>query len=279
MHYAVSIPTMTEPSDLVALGVTAENAGWDGVFYWDHIFAGPAAPMPVTDTWTALGALAARTSRVILGPMVTPLARRRPHKVAREAVTVDRLSGGRLVLGVGLGNPAEEFSAFGEDPDARTRAGKLDEALDTITELWTGRPVDHEGAHFTVRGAQFLPTPVNGSVPIWAAATTSHAAPVRRAARHDGIVLADLNSPSGIGVVDPVTVREVCGMVELVRGRLDEFDVAVICAQLPSGDDRRAYERAGVTWIVVTGWLDDLRDTIAAGVAGTTRTSSSLQRH
>lgn len=164
MKYAVSIPNMTEPSDLVALGVTAESSGWDGVFFWDHTYGSPAAPMPTVDTWTVLAALATATTRVQIGAMVTPLARRRPHKVARESVTVDRLSGGRLVLGVGLGSPDEEFTAFGEDADPRTRANRLDEALDVVVGLWSGEPFDHEGAHYTVRQAQFRPTPVNGTI-------------------------------------------------------------------------------------------------------------------
>ncbi|TDC54555.1 LLM class flavin-dependent oxidoreductase [Jiangella ureilytica] len=256
---------MTEPSDLIDLGVAAEDAGWDGAFLWDHVYGSPAAPMPVADTWTVLAALAVSTRRITIGPMVTPLARRRPHKVARETVTVDRLCGGRLVLGVGLGNPAEEFTAFGEDAVARTRAERLDEALETLVELWSGTRVDHEGPHVTVRDAQFLPTPVNGTVPVWVAATVSHPAPARRAARHDGIVLTDPNAESGIGTVTPAAVREACETVTGSRGDLHDFDVALICPDVPSADDAAAYEHAGVTWIIVTGWLDQLRDTISAG--------------
>lgn len=164
MRYAVSIPNFAEPGELVDLGAAAEASGWDGVFYWDHLYAGPAAPMPVADPWVVLGALAARTSRVLLGPMVTPLPRRRPQKLAREAVTLDRLSGGRMVLGVGLGNPMEEYSAFGDDDTRPVLGDRLDEALDVVTGLWRGAPFDYDGSHYTVRNAQFLPA---GTVPVW----------------------------------------------------------------------------------------------------------------
>src|SRR5688500_7415612 len=125
--------------------MAAEASGWDGVFYWDHLYTSPAAPMPVADPWIVLGAVAARTSRVLLGPTVTPLPRRRPQKVAREAVTLDRLSGGRLVLGVGLGNPPEEFSAFGDHANRPALGNRLDEALDVVTGLWHGTPFNYEG--------------------------------------------------------------------------------------------------------------------------------------
>ena len=114
VRFALDLPNMAEPDDLVALGTTADRAGWDGVFLWDHVFGGPAFPVPMADPWVVLGALATTTERVRLGTAVTPVARRRPQKLARETVTVDRLSGGRLTLGVGLGSPDDEFTAFGE---------------------------------------------------------------------------------------------------------------------------------------------------------------------
>lgn len=262
MRYAVSIPNFAEPGDLVDLGVTAEASGWDGVFYWDHLYAGPAAPMPVADPWVVLGALAARTTRVLLGPMVTPLPRRRPQKVAREAVTLDRLSRGRLVLGVGLGNPPEEFSAFGDDAPRPVLGDRLDEALDVVTGLWTGNPFDYAGTHFTVRDAQFLPA---GAVPIWVAATTPHRRPLRRAARFDGLVLATVTPERGI---DPVTIELLSAAVEEVRrrrGDLAGFEVVVLCPAVPTPGEIAGYAAAGATWLMVTGWLDALHALITAG--------------
>ncbi|WP_089920707.1 LLM class flavin-dependent oxidoreductase [Lentzea albida] len=111
MRYAIYVPgfgpSFGDPSVLVSLAVEAEAAGWDGFFLWDHVVV-PGEPV-VADVWVTLGAVAARTSRVRLGPLVTSLGRRRPWKVALEASTLQRLSGGRLVLGVGAGVP-QDFS-------------------------------------------------------------------------------------------------------------------------------------------------------------------------
>ena len=262
MRYAVSIPNFTEPGELVDLGVAAEASGWDGVFYWDHLYAGPAAPMPVADPWVVLGALAARTSRVLLGPMVTPLPRRRPQKVAREAVTLDRLSGGRLVLGVGLGSPLEEFSAFGDDAAPPVLGERLDEALGVVTGLWRGTPFDHEGTHYTVRDAQFLPA---GAVPTWVAATTPHRRPLRRASRFDGVVLATVTPARGIDPVTPDLLSAAVDEVARRRGDLDGFEVVVLCPAVPAPGEVAAYAGAGATWLMVTGWIDSLRALITAG--------------
>ena len=262
LRYAVSIPNFAEPGDLVDLGVAAEASGWDGVFYWDHLYGSPAAPMPVADPWVVLGAVAARTTRVLLGPMVTPLPRRRPQKVARESVTLDRLSGGRLILGVGLGNPLEEFSAFGDSAERSVLGDRLDEALDVVTGLWRGAPFDHQGAHYTVRNALFLPA---GEIPIWVAGTTPHRRPLRRAARFDGLVLATVTPERGI---DPVTPDRLSAAVEEVRrhrGDLEGFEVVVLCPTLPTPDEVAAYAGAGATWLMVTGWIDSLRAVIEDG--------------
>lgn len=268
MRYGVSIPNFAEPADLVDLGAATDAAGWDGVFLWDHLYAGLATPFPVADPWVVLGALAGRTQRALIGPMVTPLARRRPEKVAREAVTVDRLSGGRLVLGVGLGNPPQEFTAFGADADPSLRAARLDEALDVVRGLWRAEPFDHAGTHFTVCDAQFLPPPVAGTIPVWAACTTPHRAPLRRAARVEGVVLANTTPEGGIDPLAAADVRAATDEVHRHRGDLDGFDVAVLSPAVPGPGDLVAYAEAGATWVVVTGWLDPLRDVVAAGPPG-----------
>jgi alkanesulfonate monooxygenase SsuD/methylene tetrahydromethanopterin reductase-like flavin-dependent oxidoreductase (luciferase family) len=265
VRYAVSVPNFAEPADLVDLGVAAEAGGWDGVFLWDHLFGSPAMPMPVADPWVVLAALAVRTSRVRLGPMVTPLPRRRPQKVAREAVTLDRLSGGRLVLGVGLGNPPEEFTAFGDEAPRPALGDRLDEALDVVTGLWRGEPFAYAGTHFTVRDAQFLPP---ASIPIWVAATTPHRRPLRRAARFQGLVLATVTPERGIDPVTPELVSEAVDVVRAERGGLVGFEVAVLCPAVPTAGEIAAYAGAGATWLMVTGWLDSLDAVIAGGPPG-----------
>jgi alkanesulfonate monooxygenase SsuD/methylene tetrahydromethanopterin reductase-like flavin-dependent oxidoreductase (luciferase family) len=261
MRFALHVPNFAEPGELVELGVEAEASGWDGMFLWDHVFGGPAFPVPMADPWVVLGALAVRTSSLRLGTAVTPLARRRPQKVAREAVTVDRLSGGRMVLGVGLGNPPEEYSAFGEPAERSTAAARLDEALEVVTGLWSGEPFDHDGAGYTVRGARFLPPPVQQPrIPVWAAAVVPHRAPLVRAARWDGLVLAALDDTGGIDPLAPDRLRDALAAVGVVRGSLDGFDAAVVTPGLPPAGDLAAYEELGATWVLATGWMEQVHE-------------------
>ncbi|GAC1357049.1 MAG: hypothetical protein NVSMB38_39060 [Ktedonobacteraceae bacterium] len=127
---------------LAELAHEAEEAGWDGFFVWDHInykLAGSPGPVVVADPWIQLAAIALRTRRIKFGPMVTPLPRHRPWKLARETVTLDHLSAGRLILGIGLGSDRSgEYSNFGETTEARIRGEMLDEGLATLTPLQSG---------------------------------------------------------------------------------------------------------------------------------------------
>lgn len=227
---------LADPSLLADLAAEAEAVGWDGVFVWDHVTY--RAPVEgATDPWIALAAIATRTERVLIGPMVTPLARRRPQIVARQLVAVDHLSHGRAVLGVGLGldTSGGELSSFGEELDDRTRAAMLDEGLDVLVALLSGEPVDHQGEHYRATGVRFLPAPVHGRVPIWVAARWPNRRPLRRAARHDGVFLIDVTSPA-----DVAAAREVVG---------PEREIVVE----QSGFNVDALADAGATW-VLTGF-------------------------
>ena len=179
---------LADPAVVARLSAEAEEAGWHGVFVWDNLrFQEPV--VDVADPWITLAAMAAATERIRLGPMVTPLARRRPVKVARETATLDRLSGGRLTLGVGLGSDgfASEYSITGEELDDRRRASMLDESLEILAAAWSGEPVHHRGEHYTVDGMRFLPRPVQRpGVPVWVAGYYGKPRPVRRAARYQG---------------------------------------------------------------------------------------------
>jgi alkanesulfonate monooxygenase SsuD/methylene tetrahydromethanopterin reductase-like flavin-dependent oxidoreductase (luciferase family) len=216
-----------------------------------------------------LGVLADRTERITLGTAITPAARRRPQKLARETVTVDHLSGGRMVLGVGLGEPPEEYTAYGETADRRVVAEKLDEALEVLTTMWSGKPFSHDGQHYQVEDAQFLPPPVQQPrIPIWAACVVPHTAPLRRAARWDGVVLAAIGEG---GTLDPVSPEQVRRALDLVAEQRDPdagpFDVAISHTGIPDEDELAAYAEAGVTWVMATGWVDQLDDLIE--LAGT----------
>jgi alkanesulfonate monooxygenase SsuD/methylene tetrahydromethanopterin reductase-like flavin-dependent oxidoreductase (luciferase family) len=170
LRYAIHVPTFTEPDVLVELAVTAEDRGWDGFLLWDHILGSREVRFPIVDSWVALGAIAYATTRIRLGTAITPMPRRRPWKLARELTTLDRLSHGRAILGVGLGTPIEaEYGTFGEPTDPRILAEMLDEGLQIVDGLLSGKPVRHAGAHYRVDGAVFLPRPVQPRVPIWVA--------------------------------------------------------------------------------------------------------------
>lgn len=239
-----------DPAVLVDLAVRAEAAGWDGVFLWDHVVHAAA---PIVDTWTTLGAMAQATSSILIGPMVTPPARRRPWVLARQASTVSRLSGGRLVLGTGLGtDESGDFSRFGEAADVRTRAATFTEALGVMREMWAGRAIRHNGPHFrvTLDAAPAEPHPI----PVWMASSTGHPAVARRAARCDGI----FPNP-GDRVLTPGELAAIVAAVRaagLPAGR--PFDVAVRGNASPTwGEpqvaDLAALQAAGMTW-----WLESL---------------------
>lgn len=238
---------LAEPAAVVRLAAAAEDAGWDGVFVWDHL--GWREPVvEVADPWIALAAIAAQTGRIRLGPMVTPLARRRPAKVARETATLDRLSRGRLTLGVGLGSDrfGEEFSRTGEEPDERRRGRMLDESLQILAAAWSGETVRHRGEFYSIRGVRFLPIPVQRPrVPVWVAGTSGRRMPLERAARYDGLFPVNLESPEQLA--------EMVATLEALRresGGADGGCYDVVAALAP-GVDPRPYADAGATWWVV----------------------------
>jgi alkanesulfonate monooxygenase SsuD/methylene tetrahydromethanopterin reductase-like flavin-dependent oxidoreductase (luciferase family) len=247
LRSALWLPVFDELADPVVvarLAAEAEEVGWHGVFVWDHL-RWRAPVRQVADPWITLAAVAAATEHLRLGPMVTPLARRRPAKVARETATLDRLSGGRLTLGVGLGSDrfANEFSKTGEQLDDRLRGQMLDEALEILTAAWSGAPVHHRGRHYTVEGVQFLPRPVQRpGVPVWAAGFPGNVRPLRRAARHDGCFPVNLDHPDQLAEVAAT-------IADLRRHSAAPYDLAVA---LPPGTDPAPYAKAGATW-----WMTD----------------------
>src|SRR4029450_12511140 len=188
---------LADPLTVARLAAEAEEAGWHGVFVWDQL-RWQAPVRQVADPWICLAAIATATEQVRVGPLVTPLPRRRPAKVARETATLDSLSRGRLVLGVGIASDhfAGELSRTGEQLDDRLRGQMLDESLQILEAAWSGEPVHHLGEHYTIDGVQFLPRPVQRpGVPVWVAGFPGNVKPLRRAARYDGFFPANLEHP------------------------------------------------------------------------------------
>jgi alkanesulfonate monooxygenase SsuD/methylene tetrahydromethanopterin reductase-like flavin-dependent oxidoreductase (luciferase family) len=214
---------LSEAGLVAELAARAEARGWDGFFVWDHVaYRDPVRA--VADPWITLTAVALATRRLVIGPLVTPIARRRPHQLARETVTLDRLSGGRLVLGVGLGSDRTgEFdpARFGEEGEPRARAALLDEGLGRLLEYW---------------GGEFEPPPLQQPrIPVWVASRWPHRRPLRRAARFDGLFPIDLPGPEALAE-----------LVDEMRALRDgPFEVVVTN---PAGTDPRPWVEAGATW-------------------------------
>jgi alkanesulfonate monooxygenase SsuD/methylene tetrahydromethanopterin reductase-like flavin-dependent oxidoreductase (luciferase family) len=278
VRFAVGLPNVGDYGDprvLADLARRAEAAGWEGIFVWDHL-AYRDPELPVADPWIAAAAIATATERVRLGVLVCALARRRPWKVAREGASLDLLSGGRVVFGAGLGSlPDEEFAAFGEDPDARARAERLDEGLEIVTGLWSGEPLAFRGHHYEVDSAEFRPVPLQRPrIPVWIAGRWPARPPFRRAARWDGV----FPTHRDVGHAETMTVAQLAKIVDYTRAQRDAdgpFDV-VVEGQTDGGDPNAdgervaAYAEVGLTWwIEKLGWfrgpLDFVRERIEAG--------------
>jgi alkanesulfonate monooxygenase SsuD/methylene tetrahydromethanopterin reductase-like flavin-dependent oxidoreductase (luciferase family) len=229
---------LCDPRTLIELGVAAEANGWDGFFLWDHILRPTGQPQDLADVWVALAAVATSTSRILLGPMVTPTARRRPQILAREAITLDHLSLGRLIVGLGLGvDTSGELSKFGEVTDPVSRGDALDEAAEMLAKWWSGQRVELDSHHYRIDGVALLPRPIQQPrIPMWFATRGSATRPVRRAARYDGVFAIE---------IDRDGLQRVVRLVKETRGHLDDFDVAV---HATPGVDLSEWEGDGATW-------------------------------
>jgi alkanesulfonate monooxygenase SsuD/methylene tetrahydromethanopterin reductase-like flavin-dependent oxidoreductase (luciferase family) len=284
MLHGIYLPSQGAFADvglLVELARSAEAAGWDGFFIWDELL--PLHPHTdavrealgesddAADAMVALTAVAAATERIRFGTLVTAVARLRPETFARQAVTLDRLSAGRLVLGVGLGHPDDQFTAFGMDLDLRTRAAMVDEFLDLVNRLWTGERVDFEGKYYTCRGVSLRPTPLQQPrIPIWIGAGGSFRPPRRRAARWDGFAPASEQWP--LVVIPPETYEEIAADLRAVRTPDTPYDVVLIGnadATEPTAATVPQYERSGVTWLLTQALtVPDARARILQGPPG-----------
>jgi alkanesulfonate monooxygenase SsuD/methylene tetrahydromethanopterin reductase-like flavin-dependent oxidoreductase (luciferase family) len=241
---------LAEPARVAELAVTAEEAGWSGFFLWDHMLARPG--MAICDPWIAMSAVATATREIRFGAMVTPLARRRPWVMARQVAALDLLSGGRLVVGVGLGDDGwREFSSFGEATEPRERGLLLDESLEVLRRLLTGEDVDFDGERLHVHSTPFLPRPAQDPLPIWVAGRWPNRAPLARAARMQGCFPIFTGDPDFPDADDVAGVR-----AELTRlGVPDDYDLAITGKMRRLRPDERAEamataERNRVTWLL-----------------------------
>jgi alkanesulfonate monooxygenase SsuD/methylene tetrahydromethanopterin reductase-like flavin-dependent oxidoreductase (luciferase family) len=260
----VNLPIIVDAHTLARLAAEAEAAGWDGVFVWDTLYGNPdhePEKQAIYDPWIALAAIAMSTRRVRLGTMVTPLARRRPWKVARETVTLDHLCQGRLILPVGLGSTLDGgFSKVGEEMDRTIRAEMLDEGLAILAGLWSGQPFSFIGHHYQVQEMAFVPPPVQQPrIPIWVVGAWPRPKSLRRALQWDGILPTKMLEDGSFADMTPADIQELKTFLEQHRPAGTPFDI-VVEGETPGSDPVAATDlvqplaHAGVTWWIEAVW-------------------------
>ena len=279
MKYGFIIPR-GDVHTIPELAEKVEAAGWDAVFIPDCISI-ETEQYPATewyDPWVLLAVIAVRTRRVRFGTMLTPLSRRRPWKVARETVTLDHLSNGRLILPVGLGAAGDDagFYKVGEAMDRKTRAKLLDESLEIITGLWSGQQFSYEGEHYHVRGLTLLPPPVQSPrIPIWVVGAWPRAKSMQRALRYDGLLPNKLDQDGRLAEIAPADIQAMKAYIDEHHTSNTPFDI--VWEGRTPGEDRekgaaivRKWQEAGATWWLEAMWesdatMDNVRERIEQG--------------
>lgn len=258
------------PEQHIRLARECEEHGWDGFFTWDAISMGPFGP--TWDPFSVLSAVAAVTERITLGAMVFAPPRHRPWEFAQRALTVDHLSGGRLVLPVGVGVLDDGgFTAVpGQLTDLKDRAELLDDVLAYLDGAWRGEPFSFAGEHTEVGEMVFPARPVNGRIPVWPVGVWDPERPparnLRRTLRWDGIVTqnrgtAEEPGPDSVRALttwlrsqDEWAAREAARPFDVVaQGKLSED-------REKAADQARAMAEAGATWWI-DSWWDPESDT------------------
>jgi alkanesulfonate monooxygenase SsuD/methylene tetrahydromethanopterin reductase-like flavin-dependent oxidoreductase (luciferase family) len=278
MRYAIDIAPLgdelADPATIIRMARAAEASGWDGLSIWDStgVSMGTAAP----DPFVALAGVAGATERLALILSVVALPRRRPQLVAQSAATLDRLCGGRFVLGVGAGGDPGDFTPFGDSFDRVERLAAMDESLELVDALLRGETVTHDGPVYHFDGAAIGPRPVQRPrPPIWFGGMRPAA--LRRAARLDGWIAIAVTEDGSAIELEPDGLAEMVADVRAERERLglaaEPFEVALFAWSDagPAGAEVVAgYERAGATWWLeslsgMRGPLDELLARIEAG--------------
>jgi alkanesulfonate monooxygenase SsuD/methylene tetrahydromethanopterin reductase-like flavin-dependent oxidoreductase (luciferase family) len=264
MQYGLTLPNVGVYGDartLSDLARVAEEAGWDGFFLWDTIHF-QAEKQAVCDPWIALAAVAMRTERIKIGTMVAAPARRQPWKMARETVTLDHLSHGRFIFGVGAGDGSDRgFTAFGAETNGKKRATLLDESLEILQGLWSGQPFSYNGQHYHIEEITFLPSPVQTPrIPIWIGGLWPRKGPMSRAARFDGINAFTKRDDGTFADLTPAEIQQLKRFMDERHTAPIPFDIVTGGRVFDAFHDEqtqallRAYAAAGVTWCLENIW-------------------------
>lgn len=265
MKYGIVIQE-NDIAKMCDLAVEAEQMGWDGIFIADAL----APDIPWFDPWIAMAAIAMKTERIRIGTMIAAVPRRRPWKMAREAQTVDHISKGRLILGVGLGAADFDggFSKVGEPTDLKTRAELLDEGLEIMAGLWTGEPVSFKGAHYQVDKLKILPATVQSPrIPLWVVGVWPKEKSLRRALKWDGIIAQRYQAGPG-DIPTPDFYRSIRAYVDEHHPQPDKFDI-ISSGASPGRNKKSAIEKvrpfaeAGATWWAESDWSASAKKTLA----------------
>jgi len=268
--YIANYGITNDPQDYVDLAILSENNGWDGFFLWDHVFLSSNKMQPFLDPWIILSAVAVKTKRIKLGTTVTPLARRRPWIVAKQVSTLDQLSKGRMILGVGLGIDLD-FSNFGENTDLLIRSEKLDESLHILKGLWANKPFTFKGKHFHIKEVEFFPKPFQEKIPIWVGGTWPIKKPFQRAAQYDGVFPLKAGEEESLS---PNDYREIIKYIKQYRSSFDSYDIikSIYSTGIKEEDEWiNDYLNIGITWFVEAIWpgrdssLDNIKKIISRG--------------
>jgi alkanesulfonate monooxygenase SsuD/methylene tetrahydromethanopterin reductase-like flavin-dependent oxidoreductase (luciferase family) len=261
MRFGFVVPH-ADARDFAELAALGEQHGWDGVFTWESLYG--------VDAWVTLAAAAMVTTRIRLGTLLTPAARWKPWDLASAVGTVDRLSGGRVTMSVGLGAVHDGWTAFEADEGRRVRAGKLDECLAIYAGLLAGQPFRYDGRHYSARPTDHLlpdPPVQRPHPPVWvvgAYVTGRDRQPsLDRAARWNGLLPTVIDGGEGRDVRDPGELAALIGQVRRRREALghggEPYDV--VLEGDSSGEfvqldppDPATWAAAGATWWVESWW-------------------------
>jgi hypothetical protein len=243
----------SDPNLVVDFAMEAEKAGWDGIFLCDHLYYSREELNSISETWVQLSAIAAKTQKIKIGTYVSPLPRYLPWQLAKMTATLDILSKGRLILGVGLGGPAVEYEAFGGEYDTRILAEKMEESLVIIQGLWLGEPFSYSGKHYKIDNVCLLPKPLQTPrIPIIIGGEWPNKKPFIRAAKYDGAAPIHQKFPQELSVDD---FKEIKSFIEQNRTSDEPFEILKTGTGYFAPDQRikmiNSYLDAGITW-----WLE-----------------------